>query len=447
MTGKTAVRVFLFSSLAVLAANQATADSITKPHAFTAGTPAKASEVNANFDTVYEQVNKIGNAISVGDGSGNVGVGTTSPDVPLHVVHDVNSKIKIESSTLSGQTELQLKNAEGVWQIMLDDSSHNNFPASALGIRTNSGEIMTLLQNGNVGIGTSSPATQFVVKDQNPVRITADSSSDSYVRFARDGTNMWTIGNDVSEGDDFFITYTSWADPAAASFIIDHSSKDMLLNPNGTGNVGIGTTTPTAKLYVEGADAADAAEFNLPIIRIVDDNPRLRLLDTSTPDHTWAIRNQNADLKFIHGFQETEYNTSMFISSTGNVGVGTETPAGKLDVNGTIYHRGAELHADYVFELDYQLESIEVHAEKMWREKHLPAVPKARTDENGREVLEVGAHRKGMLEELEKSHIYIARLNDTIKEQQRQISAQQAQIFALIGIVCQERSEIELCDD
>lgn len=43
----------------------------------------------------------------------------------------------------------------------------------------------------------------------------------------------------------------------------------------------------------------------------------------------------------------------------------------------------------------------------MWKNKHLKAIPKAKVDEEGREIVEVGAHRKGIMEEREKAHIYI----------------------------------------
>jgi hypothetical protein len=99
----------------------------------------------------------------------------------------------------------------------------------------------------------------------------------------------------------------------------------------------------------------------------------------------------------------------------GNVGIGTKSPNGKLDVNGSIYQRGSELHADYVFEQDYELESIDEHSEFMWKEKHLPAIPKARIDDNGQEIVEVGSHRKGIVEELEKAHIYIEQLHERLK--------------------------------
>ncbi|PNU18797.1 hypothetical protein C2E25_15815 [Geothermobacter hydrogeniphilus] len=113
---------------------------------------------------------------------------------------------------------------------------------------------------------------------------------------------------------------------------------------------------------------------------------------------------------------------AMVIRPDGNVGIGTNSPAGKLDVNGAIYQRGGSLHADYVFESDYQLESIENHEQFMWQNKHLKAIPKARKDEQGREIIEAGAHRRGMVEELEKAHIYISRLNRRIKEQAAKIA-------------------------
>jgi len=107
----------------------------------------------------------------------------------------------------------------------------------------------------------------------------------------------------------------------------------------------------------------------------------------------------------------------------GNVGIGTVSPGGKLDVNGTIYQRGSVLHADYVFEPDYELESIEEHAEYMWQNKHLKAIPKTQIDESGQQMLEIGAHRRGILEELEKAHVYIHGLNERIKVLEAKIGA------------------------
>jgi len=52
----------------------------------------------------------------------------------------------------------------------------------------------------------------------------------------------------------------------------------------------------------------------------------------------------------------------------------------------------------------------------MWANKHLPAIPKATVDENGNEIVEVGSHRKGIVEELEKAHIYISQLEERLSK-------------------------------
>jgi type I restriction-modification system DNA methylase subunit len=121
--------------------------------------------------------------------------------------------------------------------------------------------------------------------------------------------------------------------------------------------------------------------------------------------------------------------------STGRVGLGTKTPQGKLDVNGSIYQRGSLLHADYVFEGDYKLESIDEHSKFMWQQKHLAAIPKAQVDENGQEIIEVGAHRRGIVEELEKAHIYIEQLHERINTLEKEKQMMEARLTAIESIV------------
>ncbi|MEM8964572.1 MAG: hypothetical protein AAGD38_24005, partial [Acidobacteriota bacterium] len=100
------------------------------------------------------------------------------------------------------------------------------------------------------------------------------------------------------------------------------------------------------------------------------------------------------------------------------VGIGTTNPVNGaggesvLDVNGPIYQRGAVLHADYVFDDDYELLPIADQATFMRENKHLPAVPSRQVTEDGREIVEIGARNKGMLEELEKAHLYIVELHE-----------------------------------
>jgi hypothetical protein len=94
-----------------------------------------------------------------------------------------------------------------------------------------------------------------------------------------------------------------------------------------------------------------------------------------------------------------------------------------VDINGAIYQRGTCIHADYVFEKDYKLESIEEHAQFMYNKKHLKAVPKATKDENDLDIVEYGSHMRGMLEELEKAHCYIDQLYMKIKKLEEKLES------------------------
>jgi hypothetical protein len=109
----------------------------------------------------------------------------------------------------------------------------------------------------------------------------------------------------------------------------------------------------------------------------------------------------------------------------------TGTPVFTIQNNGRILHRGTQIHADYVFEPDYELESIEDHTAFMAKEKHLSAVPRPERDEHGNEVIEYGSLMRGLLEELEKAHLYIAKLSDVVKEQRSALSMLSTQVEAL----------------
>ncbi len=195
---------------------------------------------------------------------------------------------------------------------------------------------------------------------------------------------------------------------------------EVYYNKN-TENVGIGATSPDFKLDVNGSIKVrnSAIYFGNDV------------------SHQWTIGPQVADSYVIYANGAAGY-VMVLNRISGNVGIGTTSPQGKLDVNGAIYQRGGQLHADYVFDPKYTLESIEEHAEFMWQKQHLTAVPKAKYDENGLEVLEIGSHRKGMLEELEKAHIYIDQLNSNAK-------MQNAQIAALKTLVCQDHPTAKAC--
>jgi hypothetical protein len=106
------------------------------------------------------------------------------------------------------------------------------------------------------------------------------------------------------------------------------------------------------------------------------------------------------------------------------------TPILRIAGNGAIIHRTTQIHADYVFDPDYQLESIEEHAEAMMGEKRLSGIPKRQEDASGQSLVDYGSFMRGLLEELEKAHLYIARLSSQLTNQQDELTRLSARLEA-----------------
>ncbi|MCD6322234.1 MAG: hypothetical protein J7L77_04340 [Clostridiales bacterium] len=211
--------------------------------------------------------------------------------------------------------------------------------------------------------------------------------------------------------------------------IVKDGSNLTTFKVEDTGNVfvdasiGIGTETPARELHISnGLARLDRAGNSSGFMVTRTDGAGNVLKSYFFGVNASAIDNGEF---FIRDYGTATggdvFSNRLFIANNGNIGIGTDDPQGKLDVYGSIYQRGGELYADYVFDEDYTLETIEDHAKQMWGNKHLPSVPKATTDKHGNEIIELGTHRRGLLEELEKAHIYIEQLNQRLKQLEKKL--------------------------
>lgn len=228
-----------------------------------------------------------------------------------------------------------------------------------------------------------------------PCAIAADKLQvlDGTLKVVSDMDKFSTFENDVSESDAFFKLANS--------------------------TYGAGIFAPV--LWMK-SNRADGAYSNAIIADVTQDNIG------QGPVFSFMARQNNASVtnRDLFWFDNYYNNPAMVIKANGRVGIGTKNPAGRLDVNGSIYQRGGQLYADYVFGKEYKLESIEDHARYMWKNAHLKGMPKALKDGKGVEIVEIGSFQKGILEELEKAHIYIEQLNEKIKTLESKIQALEA---------------------
>lgn len=176
---------------------------------------------------------------------GNVGIGTTTANAPLQFANTVaNRKIVLYQNANNDHQVYGFGVNSNVLRYQVDQTGSDHvFYAAASSSSSN--ELMRIKGTGNVGIGTSAPAARLHVA--GTVRI-ADGTQGAGKVLASDanGTASWQtltgLGAVSGTGTQNFIA--KWT-PNGTTL------GNSQLFDNGT-NIGIGTTTPGAKLHIAG---------------------------------------------------------------------------------------------------------------------------------------------------------------------------------------------------
>jgi uncharacterized membrane protein len=266
----------------------------------------------------------------------NVGIGTTSPiaklTLPLEEETGYKIAFKSANTTHAGISTVDQSGA-GLYigaNSFVNSSgvatySDSAYPSSGIyfdGWNTDSmafytaasgapSEKMRITSGGNVGIGTTSPASKLDVNGGSSypdIRISATGLTSRYMEFGMDSAVQHSIG---AFGTGSYLTFKT---AGTDKVVIDAS-----------GNVGIGTTSPVKKLQVHGAVYSN--------IGLYSDHSYSSNRNWSIDTNAFGSGNWGGlAIKTSTGVGLDPSTTRFGIDYLGNVGIGTTSPEGKLNV-------------------------------------------------------------------------------------------------------------------
>jgi len=287
------------------------------------------SDSNIQFYTAVDDVNTERMRIN---SSGNVGIGTSSPSTKLDV-EGTGVPVEINSSN-SNAYKIQFA----------DNGAVRGYIGSSSGVpfrfaNESASELMRITSAGNVGIGTSSPSFILDITEDgggaaarinlvNTGVATNDDTLLSFVSGSNDNENIIYFG----DADDTNVGQISYDHASDSMEFYTNASEAMRIDSSG--NVGIGISSPSVKLHViDNTGSLSATPDITAEFRRADGtyNPRLQIRHSTTGsdiNHTYSSSAPNLTFS-IAG------NEAMRINSSGQVGIGTTSPASLLEVEGT----------------------------------------------------------------------------------------------------------------
>ena len=318
------------------------------------GLKINTGEVASNFS--------VGNTFSV---AGNTGLGIAAPTERL----DVAGNVKVSNT------------------LFADAIESNNFSVENATINNQLNVGGNAIVNGRLGLGVAAPSVKLDVAGN--IKASGNITANNVA------ANTGTFSGSLSATNNLTVSGTSNLTGKVTTNVMQVNGLfEVKNNANIVGTLGIGIGTPEATLHVAGDGKFDGTVTATKLI--VDE-----------------LEVANVDFGSASTTEDVNFNKDLFVE--GSVGIGSQKIDGyKLSVNGKIrasddikVYPEAEW-ADYVFQDDYTLRSLEEVESYITKNNHLPEMPTAaEVKESG---IELGAMDAKLLEKIEELTLYMIAL-------------------------------------
>lgn len=307
----------------------------------------------------------------------NVAIGKLSADGKLDVVGDMISHFNdgnIRGSLQLGENP-NVANKVGALvsynsfdnYMTIDSKRKMYFRTYATDADTSPLTAMMINDSQNIGLGNNDPAVKLDINGDLRLR-----GIDDYIYFIQDPEALNKVGGSIRHSDRFYFTSRGkdiWFRTGTTT-----SNLDLAMSIKESGNVGIGTDTPSEKLHVAGnlfvgndetenkimfrgvaddpTSSTGHGEYTVLAERLYAGNDKSELYlfkgnDHSTVNGPDRIRHRSAEHVFQTYTSGEEYsssndnNTRFIIKNDGKIGINTTEPTENLHVNGTAKVSGA----------------------------------------------------------------------------------------------------------